>query len=75
MRSGKFTIWSCGVFLSVLYPAFEYEQTSMEAEAEGFCFAAGGKTVVIPDGKRFTREITGTRMKMRSRISGIRAFL
>ena len=33
-------------FLSVLYPAFEYEQTSMEAEAEGFCFAAGGKTVV-----------------------------
>lgn len=33
-------------FLSVLYPAFEYEQTSMEAEAEGFCFAASGKTVV-----------------------------
>ena len=38
-------------FLSVLYPAFEYEQTSMEAEAEGFCFAAGGKTVVSPGWK------------------------
>ena len=38
-------------FLSVLYPAFEYEQTSMEAEAEGFCFAANGKTVVNPGWK------------------------
>lgn len=38
-------------FLSVLYPAFEYEQTSMEAEAEGFCFVAGGKTVVSPGWK------------------------
>ena len=38
-------------FLSVLYPAFEYEQTSMEAEAEGFCFATGGKTVVSPGWK------------------------
>lgn len=33
-------------FLSVLYPAFVYEQTSMEAEAADFCFAASGKTVV-----------------------------
>ena len=42
-------------FLSVLYPAFEYEQTSMEAEAEGFCFAAGGKTVVSPGMERGLR--------------------
>ena len=33
-------------FLSVLYPAFVYEQTSMEAEAADFCFAASGKTVI-----------------------------
>lgn len=32
-------------FLSVLYPAFEYEQTAMEAEAFGYVFAASGKTV------------------------------
>ena len=32
-------------FLSVLYPAFEYEQTAMEAEASGYVFAASGKTV------------------------------
>ena len=33
-------------FLSVLYPAFEYEQTSLEAKAAGQTFAANGKTVV-----------------------------
>ena len=38
-------------FLSVLYPAFEYEQTSMEAEAEGYVFAASGKTVESPGWK------------------------
>ena len=33
-------------FLSVLYPPFEYEQTSMEAKAAGQSFVANGKTVV-----------------------------
>ena len=33
-------------FLSVLYPAFEYEQTSLEAKAAGQTFAANGKTVI-----------------------------
>ena len=33
-------------FLSVLYPPFEYEQTSMEGMAEGQTFAANGKTVI-----------------------------
>ena len=33
-------------FLSVLYPAFEYEQTSLEAKTAGQTFAANGKTVV-----------------------------
>lgn len=33
-------------FLSVLYPPFEYEQTSMEAKAAGQSFVASGKTVV-----------------------------
>ena len=33
-------------FLSVLYPPFEYEQTSMEAKAAGQTFVASGKTVV-----------------------------
>lgn len=33
-------------FLGVLYPPFEYEQTSMEAKAAGQSFVAGGKTVV-----------------------------
>lgn len=38
-------------FLSVLYPAFEYEQTAMEAEASGYVFAASGKTVKNPGWK------------------------
>ena len=33
-------------FLSVLYPPFEYEQTSMEGKAEGYTFAANGRTVI-----------------------------
>ena len=33
-------------FLSVLYPAFEYEQTSLEAKAAGQTFAANGKAVI-----------------------------
>lgn len=33
-------------FLSVLYPPFEYEQTSMEAQAAGYTFAASGKRVL-----------------------------
>lgn len=33
-------------FLSVLYPPFEYEQTAMEGCAEGYTFAANGKTVL-----------------------------
>ena len=33
-------------FISVLYPAFEYEQTSLEAKAAGQTFAANGKTVI-----------------------------
>lgn len=33
-------------FLSVLYPPFEYEQTSMEARAAGQSFVANGKTVL-----------------------------
>ena len=33
-------------FLSVLYPAFEYEQTSLEAKAAGQTFSANGKTVI-----------------------------
>lgn len=33
-------------FLSVLYPPFEYEQTAMEGQAEGYTFAANGKTVL-----------------------------
>ncbi|WP_253288329.1 DNA topoisomerase III [Blautia sp. MSJ-19] len=33
-------------FLSVLYPPFEYEQTSMEAKAAGQSFVASGKAVV-----------------------------
>ncbi|WP_418424066.1 DNA topoisomerase III [Blautia sp.] len=33
-------------FLSVFYPAFEYEQTSLEAKAAGQTFAANGKTVI-----------------------------
>ena len=33
-------------FLSVLYPPFEYEQTVMEGQAEGYTFAANGKTVL-----------------------------
>ena len=33
-------------FLSVLYPAFEYEQTFLEAKAAGQTFAANGKTVI-----------------------------
>ena len=33
-------------FLSVLYPPFEYEQTSMEAQAAGYTFAASGKRVI-----------------------------
>ncbi|WP_448774346.1 DNA topoisomerase III [Blautia sp.] len=33
-------------FLSVLYPPFEYEQTSMEGTAGGYTFAANGKTVL-----------------------------
>lgn len=33
-------------FLSVLYPPFEYEQTSMEAQAVGYTFAASGKRVI-----------------------------
>ena len=38
-------------FLSVLYPPFEYEQTSMEARAAGQSFVAGGKIVVSPGWK------------------------
>ena len=33
-------------FLSVLYPPYIYEQASMEAKADGYTFAASGKTVV-----------------------------
>ena len=33
-------------FLSVLYPPYVYEQASMEAEAGGCTFAAGGKSVI-----------------------------
>lgn len=33
-------------FLSVLYPPFEYEQTSLKASAEGETFVAKGKTVL-----------------------------
>ena len=33
-------------FLSVLYPPFEYEQTSMEAQAAGYSFAASGIRVI-----------------------------
>ena len=33
-------------FLSVLYLPFEYEQTSMEAQAAGYTFAASGKRVI-----------------------------
>ena len=32
-------------FFSVLYPSFEYEQTTMKAEAAGEVFTAQGKIV------------------------------
>lgn len=38
-------------FLAVLYPPFEYEQTTMRAEAAGEIFAAKGKTIKNPGWK------------------------
>ncbi len=38
-------IWSYAVFISVLYPAFEYEQTTLKAEAAGETFTAKGKVI------------------------------
>lgn len=38
-------------FISVLYPAFEYEQTTMKAEAAGQAFTAKGKIVLSPGWK------------------------
>ena len=38
-------------FLSVLYPPFVYEQTSMEAKAAGSTFAASGRMVISPGWK------------------------
>ena len=32
-------------FISVLYPAFEYEQTTLKAEAAGETFTAKGKVI------------------------------
>lgn len=38
-------------FISVLYPAFEYEQTTMRASAAGQNFAARGKIILSPGWK------------------------
>lgn len=38
-------------FISVLYPAFEYEQTTLKATAAGQCFTARGKRVLAPGWK------------------------
>ena len=38
-------------FLSVLMPPFEYEQTTVKAQAAGECFLAKGKIVKSPGGK------------------------
>lgn len=35
-------------FISVLYPAFEYEQTTLKGTASGQCFIARGKQVLAP---------------------------
>lgn len=35
-------------FISVLYPAFEYEQTTLKGTASGQCFIARGKRVLAP---------------------------
>lgn len=38
-------------FISVLYPAFEYEQTTLKGTAAGHCFTAKGKRVTAPGWK------------------------
>lgn len=38
-------------FISVLYPPFEYEQTSLKASVKGESFAAKGKTILSPGWK------------------------
>ena len=38
-------------FISVLYPAFEYEQTTLKGAASGQCFIARGKRVLTPGWK------------------------
>lgn len=38
-------IWLCGVFLAVLYPPFEYEQTQVTVKVGGETFLASGKIV------------------------------
>ncbi len=53
-------------FFSVLYPPFEYEQTTMKATAAGETFTAKGKIVKQRVGRRFMR----TALQMRkTRIS------
>ncbi len=38
-------------FISVLYPAFEYEQTTLKGAASGQCFISRGKRVLTPGWK------------------------
>ena len=42
-------------FISVLYPACEYEETSLTAQAAGEAFAARGKRILPPAGKPFMK--------------------
>ena len=61
-------IWLCGVFLAVLYPSFEYEQTQVTVKVGGETFLASGK-IVKAQGWRavYEEEIYSVRMKKRKK--------
>ena len=46
MKSGRSTTWWCAASISVLYPACEYEETSLTAQAADETFAARGKRIL-----------------------------
>ena len=59
MTAGERRIYDLVVrrFFAVMLPDFEYEETVLEAEAEGEVFAARGKTVLAPGWKEVYTEI------------------
>ena len=66
MKNGKIYDLVVRRFLAVLYPPFEYEQTTVKAGCEEEEFLAKGKIVLKKAGKRLMRE-AGQMKRMRNK--------